>query len=59
MKLDFYEADVLAWFLRDFKDEFIECAEDFGWETFDAEKFHDKLMAMAMKDFNKVLTDTK
>lgn len=43
MKLEFYEADMLAWFLRDFKDEFIECAENFGWETFDAEKFHDKL----------------
>lgn len=57
MKLDFYEADMLAWFLRDFKDEFIECAEDFGWETIDGEKYHAKLMAMAMKNLCRELED--
>jgi hypothetical protein len=50
MKLKFIESDMLAWFLRERKDDFIQCAEEFGWETFDAEKFHDKLMAWALNN---------
>ena len=38
MRLDFYESDVLAWFLREREDEFLQCADDFGYDE-DAAKY--------------------
>jgi predicted transcriptional regulator len=52
MKLKFIEADMLAFFLREQKDNFIQCAEEFGWEKSEAEQFHKKLMEWALNNFH-------
>jgi hypothetical protein len=55
MKLDFYEADMLAFFLRQTKEDFVECAMDFGWELQDAQQFHEDLLKKTLKNLFKEL----
>lgn len=55
--MDWCEADMFLWFLRDYKKEFIECGEDFGWETEDAEHFHKRMYAFAFKRWAKLLIE--
>ena len=43
VKLDFYESDVLAWFLREQKTKFVRCANDFGYEDDEAKQMHDEI----------------
>ena len=43
MKLNFNEADVLAWFLKDYEAQFIKCADEFGYEKAEAEEMHESI----------------
>lgn len=64
MKLDFYEADVLAWFLREQKSQFIKCADEFGYDSDEATDMHhticrkvlDELFAAIRNDRKRNLT---
>ncbi len=43
MRLNFIEADVLAWFLKDYKAQFLKCADEFGYEKAEAEDLHENI----------------
>jgi hypothetical protein len=43
VKLNFTEADVLAWFLKDYKSQFLRCADEFGHEKAEAEELHENI----------------
>jgi hypothetical protein len=43
VKLNFIEADVLAWFLKDYKTQFLKCADEFGHEKAEAEELHESI----------------
>jgi hypothetical protein len=50
VKLDFYEADVLAWFLREQKSQFIKCADEFGYDPDEAADMHDTICRKALDE---------
>lgn len=53
MKLDFYESDVLAWFLRERKSEFLQCAGDFGYDEDEAESLRLKICGKVLVEFHR------
>lgn len=55
--MDWYEADMFLWFLQDYKEEFIKCGEDFGWEVEDAKRFHKKMYAFAFRRWEKLMLE--
>ncbi len=55
MKLEFYESDVRAFFVKEMKEDFVHCAMDFGWETQDAIQFHEDLLNKIHKNIYKEL----
>jgi hypothetical protein len=59
VKLDFYEADVLVWFLREQKSQFIKCADEFGYEQDEAADMHDTICRKALDELFVAITHSR
>ena len=53
MNLDFYDADILSWFMKDYKDKFLETAMDFGENELEAAETYQRIYKKVVNECHK------